>query len=270
MTTPRYLASNAWPAERQRLVALEQRLDPGTIRRLQALGVGEGWRCLEAGAGAGSIAAWLCRRVGVAGRVVATDLDTRFLEGLDQPQLEVRRHNLVSDALEEGAFDLVHARALLTHLAGQPAALATALGKLVAALKPGGWLLAEEIDNVSLVTDPRCGERFRDLLARYRAASEAAVQAAGGDLYYGRRLYGDVCALGLTEVEADGRAAMIRGGAPVASLRRLTLAQLRERVIASGQLSAADVDELGRLFDSPDALWLSETVIAVWGRRPTA
>jgi tRNA A58 N-methylase Trm61 len=42
----------------------------------QRLGIAEGARCLEVGAGRGSIAAWLCRAVGPAGHVTATDLQT--------------------------------------------------------------------------------------------------------------------------------------------------------------------------------------------------
>src|ERR671926_1587140 len=111
-----YRFDNAWLLARERLAALEAQLDPGTIRHLQALGVGERWQCLEVGGGGGSIAEWLCRQVGPAGRVVATDINTRFLEALDFANLEVRVHNIVEDELEPGTFDLVHARGVLVHV----------------------------------------------------------------------------------------------------------------------------------------------------------
>src|ERR1051325_45054 len=44
-----YRFDNAWLQARERLAALEAQLDPGTIGYLQALGVGEGWHCLEVG-----------------------------------------------------------------------------------------------------------------------------------------------------------------------------------------------------------------------------
>jgi hypothetical protein len=44
--------------------------------RFESFGVGAGWRCLEVGASGGSIAEWLCGKVGPHGRVVATDLQT--------------------------------------------------------------------------------------------------------------------------------------------------------------------------------------------------
>ena len=62
--------------QRQRLESLEAWLDEGTIRILVARGLEPGCRCSEAGAGGGSIAAWLCGRVSPAGSVLATDLDT--------------------------------------------------------------------------------------------------------------------------------------------------------------------------------------------------
>jgi hypothetical protein len=79
-----YGLDNAWRDARARLSSTEERLDPGTIGHLRARGVGAGWRCLEVGGG-GSIARWLCAQVDPGGEVLATDLDTRFLEALEKP-----------------------------------------------------------------------------------------------------------------------------------------------------------------------------------------
>jgi hypothetical protein len=61
------------------------------------------------GGGAGSIACWLCKHVGVEGGVVVTDINTRFLDNLSLPNIKVRRHNIVADTMPKGVFDLVHA-----------------------------------------------------------------------------------------------------------------------------------------------------------------
>ena len=45
--------------------------DPATTRCLIAIGVTQGWRCLDVGAGGGSVARWLAERVGPDGSVVA-------------------------------------------------------------------------------------------------------------------------------------------------------------------------------------------------------
>ncbi len=58
--------------ERARLVAMASVCDPTTIRILDERGVSAGWRCLEVGAGGGSIAAWLADRVTGADSTSAT------------------------------------------------------------------------------------------------------------------------------------------------------------------------------------------------------
>ena len=85
----------------RRLAALEEGYDPGTVSRLENLGVGRGWSCLEVGAGAGPITRWLGRRVGSGGEVVATDLDTSFLDVSDADNVEIRQLDLRSDSLPE-------------------------------------------------------------------------------------------------------------------------------------------------------------------------
>jgi hypothetical protein len=61
-------------AERARLRNLEAWLDPITVEHLEATGIAAGWRCLEVGAGGGSIARWLSERVAPSGSLVATDI----------------------------------------------------------------------------------------------------------------------------------------------------------------------------------------------------
>jgi ubiquinone/menaquinone biosynthesis C-methylase UbiE len=147
---PNYLLDNAGKEAPERFTALSAMFDSGTIRHFESRNVGPGWRCLEVGGGGGSIASWLNHRVAATGRVVVTDIDTRFLESLKLPNLEVWRHNIVSDPLPETAFDLVHARLVLVHIQDTE----KVLEKLIAALKPGGWLVSEEFDGDSAPPDP--------------------------------------------------------------------------------------------------------------------
>jgi tRNA A58 N-methylase Trm61 len=65
-----------------------------------------GWRCLEVGAGGGSVARRLGERVGATGSVLALDLDTTYLADLP-PHITVRRHDLTREQLPHGEFDLV-------------------------------------------------------------------------------------------------------------------------------------------------------------------
>jgi SAM-dependent methyltransferase len=102
------------------------------------------------GAGGGSIATWFADRVGASGAVLATDIEPRFLSALACPNMEVRRHDIGVDALPERAFDLVHARLVHMHVPDRD----QALERMIGALKPGGWIVAEEFDSVSLPPAP--------------------------------------------------------------------------------------------------------------------
>src|SRR5262249_15334009 len=99
-----------------RFAALSQLFDAATHRCLLDRGLRAGWRCLEVGVGNGSIARWLSDRVGGRGVVLATDIDSRFLEGLARDNLATRHHDITRDPLPERSFDLVHVRMVLIHL----------------------------------------------------------------------------------------------------------------------------------------------------------
>src|SRR5436309_6670469 len=108
-----FAADREFEDELGRLRLIEGKGDPFTTRLLTRLGVSRGWRCLEIGAGAGSIASWLADQVGPDGHVVATDIDPRFLRDLKAANVEVRRHDITREDVEADAFDLVHCRSLL-------------------------------------------------------------------------------------------------------------------------------------------------------------
>jgi hypothetical protein len=196
--------------------------------------------------------------------VVATDLDTRFLDALNRPNMEVWRHNILTDALPEARFDLAHARFVVEHLAER----VQALRSMATAIKPGGWLLVEETDSASWVPDPTVGADAAELFTRWKVAYAQLFARNGTTIYAGRRLYSELHALGLAEVGAEGRVFMVRGGSPPAEVWRLTAEQVRERVIEAGLLSAQEVDGVLALLGEPAFVWMEGLVMAAWGRKP--
>jgi SAM-dependent methyltransferase len=251
-----YTLDNAWEEARRRLALIEACYDPGTIHRLDALVVWPGWRCLEVGGGGGSIARWLCQQVGTQGNVTATDIDTRFLDDLDLPNLEVLRHDAVTDPLPEAAFDLVHARAVLCHLAGRDGVLA----KLVAALRPGGWLLLEEADCYAQVA--LSGDEYGEM--SHWAAE--AMRGAGADLTWARDLPTHLTEAGLIDVAATTEAPLLVGGSPSAELLQLTFTQLGERALAAGAPPGLPERACAALAD-PRRWFPGYGIVAAWGRR---
>jgi SAM-dependent methyltransferase len=260
-----YAFKNVRAGQRERLRVLEELLDEGTIRQLDARGVEDGWRCLEVGAGGGSIATWLCRRVAPSGSVLATDIDTTVLAEISHPNLEIRVHDVLTGELPDGEFDLIHLRLLLAWLDGPQ----RALRRLIAALKPGGWLVAEEMDFVSVVPDPRLPAESQDLVARVvRAHNTVLAKRNGFDPFYGRRLVGDLEEAGLSEIGCEGRVSIWRGGEAGGRIWRLSMTQLREPIIESGMLTPADLDAFSALCDDSRLRLQSQVTMAGWGRRP--
>lgn len=260
-----YAFDNRWHGTQQRMAALEGWLDSGTIRHLTERGVAPGWSCLEIGAGGGSVARWLGEQVGTEGYVLATDIDPRFLGDLGRPNLEVRRHNIIHDPLPDAAFDLIHARLVLAHLSGQD--LDSALDHGVAALKPGGWLLAEEMDFISIVPAPWCDAGVAERFARAVDAHNRVMAGRGFDCYYGRQLAHDLETHGLKDVATEGRSFVSTGGSPGARAWQVTLEQLYHDIIATGIISPNDLDTVIEQLGDPNLAFLSQTTVAAWGRR---
>ena len=260
---PEYAFDNVWVHARQRLRGLEQLLDPGTIRHLEALGVAEGWHCLEIGAGGGSITEWLCRRVGHNGYVMATDLNTRLLEALAAPNLAVRRHDIMSDDYPESEFDLVLSRLVLGHVRERE----KALRRMLAVLKPGGWLVCEDADNVSVaLLSPRDAANSA-LFLKVEQAKDKAMAARGYE-YCGRHLYGWLSAAGLTEVHAEGRVPLLYARTEPAQWKRLSVEQLAGDIVRAQLATDSEVAAYLALLDSPNFAAQGFTVMTAWGRRP--
>jgi SAM-dependent methyltransferase len=259
--TDGYTLDNAWTLARERLAQIEAVHDPGSIRHLERLGVAEGWHCLEVGGGGGSVAAWMSQRVGSSGRVLVTDIDTRFLEGLDYPNLEVRRHDIRFDPLPEAAFDLVHGRLLLMHLRERERALMS----MVSAVKPGGWLLVEEGDVLTWLADQRAAGA--PLFAKGTGAFNTVQVAAGVNESCGQCLYFDVRSTGLVDVDGEGRVPLIRAGSPNARMWQLTINQIRDRIIGAGLLTDDEMDRYLALYDDAGFAAMDFLLMAVWGRK---
>jgi 2-polyprenyl-3-methyl-5-hydroxy-6-metoxy-1,4-benzoquinol methylase len=243
-------------AEDRRLELFQQRLDPLTKRRVERLGIGPGARCLEVAGGRGSIARWLCERVGPAGHVTATDLDTGFLERLEEPNLTVLQHDVRVDDPPTGPFDLIHARALLMHIAGR----LDVLRRLASWLAPGGWLVVEEPDFGMWLGD------FDPIWSAHPGAWHEAFP--NGSLSQGRALLRQIHQLGLEDVGADAELDIVQPGTPLAEFYRLSLARTAGPLMASGLLASDDAAALLARVDEPDFLACAFAYIGAWGRRP--
>ena len=256
---PEYALANCWDHARQRLSLFEQYHDPLTRRRLEELGVRSGWRCLDVGAGTGSVAEWLCRKVGSTGQVSATDIDPRFLQELREPNFEAHRHDIRTDPLPVAKYDLVCARWLLHHLPHPE----RAVERMITAVRPGGWLLLEEVEFFPLGASS--SQVYIDFMT---ALTTTVVACSGGNALWARSLPELMAKQGLTSLHANAEVAILRGGSPLAEFFQVTAAQIREQVIATGALSAKRYDAGIDLLKNPDFWAFAGAGIGVWGRVP--
>jgi len=262
----RLAARGRQEAEHDRLVLLERIFDPVSRRRREL--VQPGWRCLEVGAGRGSMAVWLAERVGESGQVVATDIDVTYLKRLDLPNLEVRKHNILDDpldALGPGSFDLVCSRLMLFWLAGKQEA---AIRRMVECLRPGGWLVDEDGDWGTVApVDPS-----HPFYARYHRTWQGGEWWAsrGYDPAFGRKLPALFEHCGLENIRHKASAEVVRGGSPWARWWQQTLEGIRAHEQTDGSLTETRQEEYKALtapLTDPSFWFLNGLLHACWGQR---
>lgn len=256
-----YLLDNQHSQAGVRFGALAELFDPPTFRRLDALGVGPGWRCWEVGAGGRGVPDGLAARVGSDGLVLATDIDTSWLGSSSGP-VQVLQHDVGSDPAPRHDLDLVHARLVLTHVPQRSSALAT----MASALRPGGWLVVEEADPglQPLLCPDEYGPE-QELANRLRRGFRTLMAGRSADLALGRTLPRRLRSSGLVDVGADAFFPIT--GHACTTLEVATVEQIRGRLVEGGIATDAEIDEhlaniaAGRV---PDLA--TSPMITAWGR----
>ena len=258
-----YLLDNAGSQARGRFAGLEACFDRLTEGHLAARGIRPGWRCLEIGAGTGSVARWLAREVGPDGSVLATDIDTRWTDDHGLATLEITTHDIAVDPLPGKAFDLIHGRLVVHHLPGRDAIV----GRLAEALRPGGWLVLEDFDTILPHGLDPVSEEERAFVRVGSALSEA-LRRHGADTTWARTLPRRLRDAGLTEVGASGHVAIYHGGSPESALMRANLDQVGAAIIDAGLITAGELANALRLLRDPAFISNYPLMITAWGRKP--
>lgn len=248
----------------KRLRLLESIYDPVSIRNLEALGVARGWHCLEVGAGAGSIAQWLGIQVGPEGKVVATDINTRFLHELAPPGIEIRQHNILEDPLETNRYDLVHCRTLLMWLPDPE----RAVRRMADAVRPGGWLLLEESDYGSILSIEATNPSAAAFSATTRKVMDFMRTNRIGDPLFGRRIHGLIDQLGFVDGGHEGWTRVCRGGELMARFDAAAVQMGAQPMIKAGLLAPELLEMvLARTMDTTFE-YPGLTMFSAWGRKP--
>ncbi len=264
MTDNRYIfQSDDTDLATMRLDHLERFLDPATFRGLQRIGIPRGGRSLEIGAGRGATALQMLASCGL-GEVVATDIDTTWLDQIAHPCLRVVRHNILDDDLEPlGTFDLVHLRFVVHHLGRRGA---EAVSRAAMMLNPGGTLFVEEPAAVNRSGRAHPGaDTFEDMLAGIRRFSTDY----GLDLDCGFSLPGMLRSAGLVDIDNEFSGSMTHGGDAFRVWLRTTF-ELTKPTLPYDQILSGRTSEYLSLLDDPLLDNLPFAVVGAWGTRPSS
>ncbi|MGA5472216.1 class I SAM-dependent methyltransferase [Streptomyces arboris] len=232
--------------------------DDITMARLRALGAGPGWRCLDVGAGTGTVSRRLLKEAGVAG-VLAVDRDVRFLAERALPGLDVLEADITGADFAPGRFQLVHARFVLMHLP-EHERLITALAGLVA---PGGVLVLS--DAVDLTSDRTPDTPYTSAM---RAMWRGLRSTIGTDVSWVPSYPQLLRGAGLEPVAAEIHVPPLRPGSPISRFWADTWERSRRAMVATGLVDDAGVDAAVRYLGSDACAALSAGMLTVWGWKP--
>jgi SAM-dependent methyltransferase len=161
----------------------------------------------------------------------------------------------------DAEFDVIYSRFLLTHLPDPVAAIA----RMRTWLKPGGFLIVEDIDFTGHFCHPES-----PALRRYVDLYRQAVQRRGGDPHIGPRVPGL-----LVDAGFDGVAMHVAQPAGISGevklLNAVTMENIADSVVADGLASAAEVgriiDELYDFGRDRRTVVSISRVVQAWGRK---
>ena len=264
MSEAQYIFSRSqFVSELDRLQLLETVCDPATHKKLGSTGLTQGWHCLEVGVGAGSILSWMSAIVGELGKVVGVDIDTRFVRDVALSNVETIEADIRHLILPESSFDLIHARNVFIHLADYP----IALSKMLALLKPGGWLAIEEPD-FSAVRPIVASDRECQAMNNVNRAIFQMFADRGMDYALGIKLPSIFQQLGLQQLTVENHVPLSNGGSIVATMMKLSAIQLADKYIATGAATRDDIQQYCQLAENPNTWAIYQATAGAIGQKP--
>lgn len=231
-TPARYGFNNATPDAAVQTRLLGQILDPHTeavlINTVDGL---RGKRCLDIGAGAGSITHLLADQVGPDGHVVALDLDPSRIP--PHERIEIRTGDVRTADLGDSEFDVIHARLVYMHISDEERE--ALLQRTVAALRPGGTVVLSDWDCT------RLGEMFVHGPEEVRAAFDAfqrtligILEDGGMSASWASRTPAALIGAGLEQVSSQVYNALWEGGEAGLLLHASNSRQKEAELLAAG------------------------------------
>jgi SAM-dependent methyltransferase len=263
--TTQYGFENSTPDAAVQTKLLGQILDSHTDAVVfNAVGALTGKRCLDIGAGAGSITHLLASEVGPDGQVVALDIDPCRIP--PHERIEIRTGDVRTTELGDSEFDLIHARLVLMHIPDDERE--ALLSRIVAALRPGGTLVLSDWDCTRLdqmfVHGP---DDVRAAFDTFQRTLIGILEDGGMSASWARRTPAAMISAGLEQVSSQVYNALWAGQEPGLLLHASNSRQKESELLAAGMT----LDELQVLRDgmkNPDVRAWSYLMYSTVGVRP--
>ncbi len=242
-----------------------------TENLLDRLGVGPGWKCLEAGAGSGTVLFPLARRVrgrgGLAHAVerspIYADYLRRKAKKLALFNVEVMQAEILDAPLKPKFYDFIFARWVFLFLPNPE----KHLRRLAAALKPGGILAVEDYH--------RDGMAFYPRFESWQWVAEAERKwfaSQGGDVCIAGRLPELMIKAGLEVREVKPWVKTGRPGSPVWKWAESFFLGFLDEIARQPPLTPARARKFRadwkKFRRKPGALFVSPAILDVVARKP--
>jgi SAM-dependent methyltransferase len=261
----RYMFDNDTPEAALQVKLLADILDDHTITVLEQLDVPQGGRCLDLGAGAGTVSHWMADDLVTSGHVDVLDLNPRHVAAHDR--ISVITGDVTTHPFADEQYDLIHARLLFMHLADREQVLA----RVAKALKPGiGVLVVSDWDTRHLADlIVRAPAAVADAFLAFQNALIGVGEAAGMDSGWARRIPAVMADAGLVGVTAHTYNRVWVGGTAGLLLHACNSRQKQGELLAAG-MTLEQLDTVRTAMSDPDVWawhWPMHTAIGV---RPPA
>ncbi len=262
--TSTYLMDSGSDLGRRQMDHLQELFDPVTVRVLGQVDLPPGARCLDVGAGGGSITRWLADRAGPDGHVVAVDLDTGQLDV--PPEVERCRRDIRDGLPGNGMYDVIHARAVLMHLPEREQIFKLLLDSLA----PGGWIVLGDAENRPQQVLAAPSDAAADVVDRVIRAGVCGSQAAGVSWDWAREIQRHMADAGLIDLRGAEYAPMISGGDAGALLYENYTQQMEQLVLGQG-ITPGEIAHFRTIMHDPALrVWGFMRMVVTAGRKPMA
>jgi SAM-dependent methyltransferase len=230
-----------------------------TRQSISDAGLQPGMRVADLGCGTGILTRWLAEQAGSTGEVVGLDASGKQLSvagamqgSVGSAKLTFREGSVYETGLPRGSFDMVCCRFLLCHLL-RPL---DALQEMRALLRPGGALVCQDMDLLSLINEPaNCACR------RSVELSLALADIRGVDYCFGARLEDSAREAGFEALQATAEQPwFLRGEGK--RLWEYTFLEAAPAMVDADLVRQREVDQLAAELAS--AAKHENTLLATW------